>query len=98
MGPRKTPIKYRRGKPLPRLQHGDVIDLTTFPLGSFSPTNGRTKIARCPKCGRKGDHHSYRPDSRGHRIPDSYTHSTRYESIFWMVLDSCNATPEEDPQ
>src|SRR5204862_715712 len=31
---RKTPIKYRRGKPMPTIRHNDVIDLTTFPLGS----------------------------------------------------------------
>jgi hypothetical protein len=78
---RKTPIKYRRGKPVPTLRHGDLIDWTTFPLNS--KPNGR-RIERCPECGRKGEASHYRSGG------SSYTHLSRFETMFWMVKDSCN--------
>jgi hypothetical protein len=83
---RKTPIKYRRGRPLPSLRHGDVIDLTTFPLRS-RPLD-RQPIERCPACGRKGERTTYRG------VSASYKHSVRYESLFWMVLDVCDVRAE----
>jgi len=81
---RKTPIKYRRGKPLPSIKHGDLIDWTTFPL--HSKPNGRP-IEVCAKCGRKGEYTHYRTGG------EHYTHLTRFETIFWMVKDSCTIGP-----
>lgn len=82
---RKTPIRYKRGK-YPQIKHGDVIDLTTWPLNS-KPDG--SPIALCPKCGRKGERHGYRDGS------ESYTHSKEYQTIFWMVRESCHIKPEE---
>ena len=81
---RKTPIKYRRGKPMPTIRHGDVIDWTTFPLNS--KPNGR-RIELCPKCGRKGEATHYGKAAKG---GIGYSHLTRYETIFWMTTDSCH--------
>ena len=90
---RKTPIKYRRGKPIPTLKHGDLIDWTTFPL--HSKPNGRP-IELCPKCGRKGERTRYNvhqdpidPDLR-RPAGEGYTHLSRFETVFWMVKDSCH--------
>ncbi len=77
---RKTPIRYRRGKALPVLRHGDLIDLTTFPL--HSKPLGRSPIETCPECGRKGERSGYRDGSQ------NFTHLVRYETIFWMVKDA----------
>ena len=83
---RKTPIKYRRGRS-PTIRHGDLIDYTTWPLGS--KPNGR-RIERCPKCGRKGEATHYSTEMAGHRGGhSSYSHLVRYETLFWMVKDSC---------
>lgn len=84
---RKTPIKYRRGKPLPAIRHNDVLDMSTWPLGS--KPDGRV-IARCPKCGKKGER-SFYPKSGA----TSYTHVKQFQTIFWMVRESCDvsATP-----
>jgi hypothetical protein len=79
---RKTPIKYKRGKSLPRIQHGDVIDMTTFPL--HSKPDGRP-IEMCPKCGRKGEMTTYKGE------PVSYTHTKEFQTIFWFVRESCSA-------
>jgi len=81
---RKLPIKYRRGRPIPELRHGDVLDFTTWPL--HSKPNGRP-IETCPECGRKGERTRYGPVGG---LGESYTHASRFESFFWMVLDSCD--------
>ncbi len=77
---RKTPIKYKRGK-TPTVRHGDLIDLTTWPL--HSKPLGRSPIETCPKCGRKGERSTYESGDQ------NYTHLTRFDTIFWMVKDSC---------
>jgi hypothetical protein len=79
---RKTPIKYKRGRDIPRLRHGDLVDLTTWPLHS-KPLDARP-IELCPVCGRKGQRSRYRG---GH---ESYTHLQRFETFFWMVKESCD--------
>jgi hypothetical protein len=84
---RKTPIKYRRGKPIPAARHGDVIDLTSFPLRS-KPRTSRP-IALCPKCGRKGEFVSYPKAGTS-----SYTHTIRFETMFWMVLEACHVSEQ----
>lgn len=79
---RKTPIKYRRGKPMPRIRHGDLIDLTTFPLRS-RPLS-RAPITVCSECGRKGEYAAYRTGG------ERWNHVVRFETLFWMVKDSCH--------
>ena len=88
---RKRPIKYRRGKPIPALRHGDRIDLTTFPLGSMPLGDGR-RIARCEKCGRKGERSTYAGIK--HRTAH-YTHLTEFQTFFWFVRDSCTVQLED---
>lgn len=83
---RKTPIRYRRGKPLPVIRHNDVLDMTTWPLNS--KPDGRV-IALCPRCGRKGERSRYKDRS------EDYTHTKQYQTIFWMVRESCHIKPEE---
>ena len=84
---RKTPIKYRRGKPLPTIAHGDVLDWTTFRL--HSKPNGRL-IELCPKCGRKGEYTRYSAKVPKIGGTESYTHMSEYQTIFWFVRDSCD--------
>lgn len=82
---RKTPIKYKRGK-RPTIRHNDVIDMTTWPLGS--KPDGRV-IAVCPKCGRKGEKSTYRG------AVETYTHTKQFQTIFWMVRESCTINYRE---
>jgi len=86
---RVRPIRYRRGKAIPALRHGDVLDLSTWPLGT-SP-RGRGKIALCPDCGRKGERTTYRGTA-----PDAYVHSTRFETAWWMTLECCHVAKETE--
>ena len=82
---------------MPTIRHGDVIDWTTFPLNS--KPNGR-RIEICPKCGRKGEATHYPGNystemaglTGGHT---SYTHLVRFETVFWMVKDSCDVRATE---
>jgi len=60
---------------------------------------GRGKIARCPKCGRKG---AYRRTRINKRQFDEYTHkahtSTMAGVTFMMIDDSCSiAVPDAEP-
>lgn len=81
---RKTPIRWRRGKPLPAIKHMDLVDWTSFPL--HSKPNGRP-IEVCPECGRKGQRSIYRSGG------SHYVHLSRFETIFWMTRDSCTIGP-----
>lgn len=81
MTPRKTPVKYRRGKAF-LVRHGETVDWSSFPLGSRP--DGVRRIERCGKCGRKGQVFRFASGR------SSFTHSSRFESFAWMVLDVCD--------
>lgn len=58
----------------------DTIDYTRKRLGS--KVEGRT-IARCPKCGRKGQRTIYKDSDQ------NFIHVAHKEMGFWAVTDNC---------
>jgi hypothetical protein len=60
-----------------------MIDYTTWRKGKRVTTH--TKIAVCPKCGRKGEHQPAWTDKKGKRWPATYNHVGEQDNIFGFI-------------